>query len=207
MKLEASPSASLSSPPRAMSTRTLALGLGLWATAAVAVAWNGALGRHFQAVPISLLGLVALGIAATSLIPNLRRAIAEIPTRALVAFHAVRLPIGAMFLVELSHGRLPATFALRGGYGDIVAGAGAIAIALAVRGERPRWALALWNVVGLLDILVVAGTANYLVFVARDATMLSAFSVFPYPVLPTFVVPLVILTHLEIFRRLRASGS
>ena len=121
----------------------------------------------------------------------------------------------AQFLVELAAGRLPALFAERGGYGDILAGALAI-VALFAAGRphatRPqadsgaRRALVwLFSLVGLVDILAVVATAQVLALVDHDQQIITAIGQLPYALLPTVVVPLVILSHLLVMQRLLAS--
>lgn len=132
-----------------------------------------------------------------------------------IALHVTRIAFGAMFLVELSAGHLPATFAERGGYGDILAGGLAVlAVVLVGRrreGRQPstgpgRVSAWVFSVLGLADILLVFGTGQYLVFIARDPLVVGAIGRLPYALLPTFVVPLVVLTHLLVMQRLRIAA-
>ncbi|MGZ3477099.1 MAG: hypothetical protein ACXWUG_26025, partial [Polyangiales bacterium] len=119
----------------------------------------------------------------------------------LIVMHVVRAPIGAAFLLLHAQGRLPAAFAVRGGVGDIIAGLGALLVLSSTARTKK-----LWNVFGLLDLAMVVMTAQKLAFVDHDPLMRSAMSHFPFPLLPFFVVPLMVLSHLAIFARLRAAN-
>jgi hypothetical protein len=126
--------------------------------------------------------------------------------RALVALHAIRLPIGAVFLWEYAHGRLPAAFAVRGGVGDIVVGIAAIMMVGAIGAvARPRL-LAMFSVLGLVDIVVVAATAMYLLLVAKEPLMTAALTSMSYALLPLVVVPVIIASHVLALSRLWRSA-
>lgn len=177
----------------------------VWFAIGLAASLTGAFSRAPFVAPIAVLaGSAALVIGARRWAP-LGALAARVPTRAILFAQALRAPIGALFLVEHALGRLPATFAIRGGWGDIAAGLGALALALATRrGREPSRALALvWGLFGLADILLVVGTAGYLAVGLRDPLLLSAFDRFPYGLLPIVVVPLVISTHVLMLTRAR----
>lgn len=193
--------------------RPLALVAVIWLSAGVAVSVTGAFSRApFLAPIVVLVGSVALVLGARVWRP-LGDVSARLSTRAILFGQALRAPIGGLFLLELESGHLPATFAVRAGWGDIAAGLAALALALlrsGPRGERePSRNLALaWGLFGLADILLVVGTAGYLAVGLRDPLLLSAFDRFPYGLLPTVVVPLVISTHVALLARAwRARGA
>ena len=68
---------------------------------------------------------------------------------------------------------------------------------LPVRTSGQRLGLLVWNVAGLLDILGVLGNAVRL-FVA-DPAFVEPFTSLPLAILPTFVVPIVIVSHVLLF--------
>lgn len=110
----------------------------------------------------------------------------------LILPHAFR-HIGLSFLVpNLNSGAMPAFFAGTAGYGDLVSALLAV-IALALFHWRSRLALpVIWifNSVGVVDLL------NAL----RQANVVEHFG--PTWFIPTFLVPLLLVTHVMIFVRL-----
>ncbi len=124
--------------------------------------------------------------------------------RALVLVHVTRF-VGIYFLVLHGRGALPWAFAVPGGWGDIAVATAAVLVAgLAPRRGPVGWAIyAGWNLVGLLDILFVVATATRLG--AADPASMRALTVLPLSLLPTFLVPLIIVSHGVIFARLGRS--
>jgi hypothetical protein len=173
------------------------LWLGLGLTLAVA----GAATSARPLVPAFIIASCVGWTLAYARDGGLRRWLDGLPLRVVIAAHAVRLPIGALFLWEESRGLLSPSFALRAGYGDIVIGA--LAIVVAVVGWQRRRVVGAFAVAGLIDILIAVGTAMSLLFVAHDPLMLGAIARLPYPILPFAIVPAVIATHLLMLARLR----
>ncbi|MBZ0232946.1 MAG: hypothetical protein K8M05_11505 [Deltaproteobacteria bacterium] len=176
------------------SSRRFSLYAGAWLAFGAALAFGGALRAIPQAGPAFVLASAVAWSIAYVRSDDVRRWAGALPMRALVAFHAIRLPIGALFLWEASHGRVPQLFADRAGWGDMAAGAAAIAVAIA-GWQRPRVVRA-FAIFGLADILVALGTAMYLLFVVNDPLTFEAITRLPYPLLPLAVVPVVVVTHL-----------
>ena len=171
--------------------------LAVWAALVAALAGAGALSRAPQLAPVFVVGSCALAAAAYRRRGATRAWADALPLRPLLALHVVRLAIGAIFLWEYARGHLPATFAVRGGVGDIAIGALAIPIALA---PRHGWVLA-FSLAGLADILLVFGTAMYLLLAAHDPQMLAALARPQYALLPLGVVPTVVLGHALVLAR------
>lgn len=198
------PSAPASPRPDA---RRVWAALALWTAAALVLAASGALGslpRPF--IPLLIWSPIAAGVWSWRRGGALRSFVGAVDLRVLVLFHVVRVFFGAAFLVEMAAGRLSPEFARVAGPGDIAAGLLALPAALlATRPGRASRALVLaWNALGLIDILAVFLTAQRLLFVVGDARLLATFGRLPYAALPVLVVPLVLLTHLAVFARLRA---
>ena len=111
--------------------------------------------------------------------------------------HAFR-HIGMVFLVPgVVAQPLPEAFAIPAAYGDLATGLLAL---LALIGLRSSWAGALalvwvFNIVGTVDLL------NAL----RHVDVAPSFGAAWY--IPTFLVPLLLVTHFMIFRRLLKSGD
>jgi hypothetical protein len=178
-----------------------------WGAMALAAGATGGLARSLVPVPAILAALVAVGLLAWGLSARLREAVRAVPPRALVALHLVRF-VGAWFIVLYRRGELPFAFAVPGGWGDVAAAAGAAGLlfgAFPAETRGRRAALHAWNALGLLDILYVASTAARL-FLA-DAGQLAPLTRLPLSLLPTFVVPLIILSHLRIYGWLRETSA
>jgi hypothetical protein len=112
--------------------------------------------------------------------------------------------VGAWFIALYRRGELPFEFAVPGGWGDSRAAAGATALlvgAIPARKRGRRRAVLAWNVLGLLDIVYVLATAAWLYF--ADPTQLAPLTRMPLSLLPTYFVPLIVLSHLRIFGWLR----
>jgi hypothetical protein len=171
-----------------------------WLIVALLVGYSGVLARlpvppPFLAVALTILLLLALRTSRA-----IQAGARQVSARSILAFHAIRLPIGAYFLVLENKGLLPAAFAIPAGWGDIAVGATAILVAVwccPVTTRRRRTVLLLWNVGGLLDILGVLGNGARLFM--SDPAIAAPFTGLPLSLLPTFVVPLVIVTHLLLF--------
>jgi hypothetical protein len=83
-----------------------------------------------------------------------------------------------------------------------VVAAAALVLVLAARPDTPggRRAYLAWNVVGLADILGVVLTAARLAF--TDPVSMQALLHLPLSLLLTFVVPIIVATHVWMLRRL-----
>lgn len=173
-----------------------------WLVLAVAA---GALGLTRQARPpmpqVVLVGLTAALVAALWAVPGLRAWARAVDLRALVLVHVTRF-VGFYFLVLYGRGELPWAFAVPGGWGDIAVAALALVVAALARPDRPggRAALLAWNALGLADIVMVVATATRLA--AADPGSMRALLSLPLSLLPTFLVPIIIATHLVMFWRL-----
>src|SRR5262249_23019424 len=134
------------------------------------------------------------------LVGGVRRWVDGLPLQALILLHVSRF-VGIYFLILHQRGQLPWAFAIPGGWGDILIAASAVLIA-GVSANTPtgRRVLLAWNTLGLRDILGVVVPAARLAL-AEPASML-ALTILPLGLLPTFFVPLIIATHVVIFRRL-----
>ena len=186
--------------------RVVAVGTVLWLVVAIGA---GALGVT-RAMQPPRIQLVLAGLTAVLLVlfwtwPPLRRWRRAVDVRVLVAIHLTRLPAGAWFLVLYGRGELPYAFAVPGGWGDIAVAIGALLIVAFARPSTPMgWrAVLAWNVFGLIDILMVVATAVRQA--AASPGSMDALLRLPLSVLPTFLVPIIIATHVVLFARLLAS--
>ncbi len=175
--------------------------LWLWFAAAVAAGYYLVLQRIApSAVPMVIVGLTALVLYAYFRLPGLRDWIDALDSRALVQIHLTRF-IGIYFLFLFNRGQLPYAFAVPAGIGDIIVALLAVAL-ITVRLDRIRLRrfLTIWNVIGFVDIVLVVITAGRIN--SADASQLRSLTYLPLSLLPTFLVPLLIATHLMIFARL-----
>jgi hypothetical protein len=117
--------------------------------------------------------------------------------RWLVGFHLVRL-VGIYFLCLYARHELPYAFAVCGGVGDITVAVLALVVIFSAKSGP---ALIAWNILGLVDILAVAATAaRWEIAVPASMHQLNQF---PLILLPTFIVPVIIVTHGLMLMRLR----
>lgn len=161
----------------------------------------------FPGPQLIILALIAATLAAATSVPALRAWIDTLSLRVLVGVNAIRF-IGIAFLVLAAGGRLDPVFAARAGWGDIVVAA--LALVLVAAGE-PRTRLYrglthVWNALGLLDLVVAVATATLVTLRATVPGIVPIVS-FPLVIVPTFIVPILVATHVVIFRRLLSMGS
>ena len=185
----------------------LALALGLWTAAAVIFALSDLL-RHLPppAVPMLIFGTTI--VAGRWAWRRGREVLLGLDLRWAIAVHVIRAPVGAWFLSLGAAGTLDPRFVEVAGYGDILAGVLALVafVAVSLVGERrARPAIWLFNVVAALDILVVLLTAQRIILFDGGMHAMRGMLEPPGPLIPALLVPLVLLTHLLVFRRLRRS--
>jgi hypothetical protein len=157
--------------------------------------------------PLAALTIVLLGLRLS---PALQRVLAA---ASLPAMHGVQVyrTLGVVFLILFAQGQLPAHFALPAGSGDMAVGITAPLLALALVRRRPSAvALAfLWNVFGLLDLVVAVGMGTGFLApllvpgLGHRVTPAAGMGIFPLILVPTFAVPVSVLLHLLALRRLR----
>ncbi len=184
-------------PPLAIRTT-----LWCWLIAALAAGRLALLQRlPMPAVQGVLFGLVLLQIAAYRNWPVWRDWADRLNLRLVVGLHLTRL-VGFYFLYLYERDRLPYAFAVPGGIGDIIVAVLALAvIAIPLAPKARLHAISIWNVVGLLDILLVVSTAARLGL--ADPRSMRELTVLPLSLLPTFLVPLIIASHVLIYVRTR----
>jgi hypothetical protein len=152
------------------------------------------------AVPAIVFALTAVLLAAYTRVSGVRRWVDDLDVRTLVLLHVTRF-VGLAFLYLYRRGQLPYAFAVPGGIGDIIVATLALPVALApLDPAQRRRAVSIWNVIGLVDILLVVSTAIRLNL--ADPSQMLALTHLPLSLLPTFLVPLIVATHIIIFIRL-----
>jgi len=185
-----------------VSSRTVVLiGLG-WLVLATGVGAFGIVSTlRPPALPLVLFGLTAVVLGAGRFSTGFRAWLLAIDVRWLVGLHLTRF-VGAYFLYLYGRGQLPYAFAVPGGWGDIAVASLAALLLLSGSPARAgrRGAYILWNVLGLADILFVVVTAARLG--VADPESMAALLQFPLSLLPTFLVPLIIASHVILGVRL-----
>lgn len=173
----------------------------LWFIAACAAGINGRVAALQPPLPqmvIAVLSTVLVVAGAAN--RGFNEWLAHVNLRVVVAFHLTRF-VGFAFLVLYSRGELPAAFALPAGWGDIAIAT--LALCIVVFLPRPgtrKGMLLVWNALGFADILNVVFTAARLAL--ANPSSMNALMRFPLSLVPTFIVPLIIASHMLVFWRM-----
>jgi hypothetical protein len=180
--------------------------LAVWFVAATVAVAAGLLARITVPPPAIVAVLAAVTVLAGFLWPEARSWLATVELRCFFLPHLVRF-VGIAFLVLVSRGMLVREF-IPIGWGDTIAAAGAVILLL----TRPRlstpagwWSVFAWNCLGLADMAVLIATGIRLGSTAPEQFAL--FRQLPFGLLPTFFVPLIIASHVFVFRRLFARSA
>ncbi|HXJ81349.1 MAG TPA: hypothetical protein VMS64_22060 [Candidatus Methylomirabilis sp.] len=174
----------------------------VWFLVACGVGAAGLLRAARPPLPqVMIAGLTIVILIAFWRPTSFRRWALGVDLRAIVLIHVSRF-VGIYFLVLYGRGELPYAFAVPGGWGDIAVAFTAGAICLLARpGIGPRRGVVIaWNIFGLVDIVLVVVTATRLGL--ADPSSMRALLQLPLSLLPTFLVPIIIATHIIIFARL-----
>jgi hypothetical protein len=156
---------------------------------------------------------VIVGLIAFRRSAALKSLASETPLALLVAVHTGRL-LGVFFLLLYAEARLPQTFALTAGWGDIAVAAAAPVVAWAIHRRAGGWrGLALtWNAFGFADLILavtlgVGSAVDSPVRFIYEAASSGTISSLPWLLIPGFMVPLYLMTHLAIFSRLLSRSA
>jgi len=173
----------------------LAVGFGLTGLFEQASAW---------AVALTVWSLTILLLVSCWKIPAIRQWAKDVALSRLIALHLSRF-VGIYFLLLCWRGGLSCAFGTLAGWGDVSVAIGAVILLLWPRAAPKRLPLRLtlvWNILGLLDIVLVVITAFRVGL--DDWQGMAALRILPLMLLPTFLVPLIIVSHILIFVRLTA---
>ena len=200
----------IASPLEGADRRRLGAVLLLWLALVTALAAAGlfATANGTLAIGVAVVVPIVMGLIAARRSAAVRALISETPLTLLVAVHVARL-LGVFFLMLYAVNRLPPTFALTAGWGDIAVAATAPVVAWAIHRRASGWrGLALtWNTLGFADLVAavtlgVGSAADSPVRFIYEAANSGIMSSLPWLLVPGFMVPLYLLTHLAIFHRL-----
>jgi hypothetical protein len=151
--------------------------------------------------PKTVLGISAALALALLLVRPLRAWALRVDIRWLVGFHLTRF-VGVYFLYLYAQHELPHAFAVWGGFGDIVV---AILALFVMYFACSTPLLIGWNILAFADIVAVAATAVRSEMAAPGS--MHQLDRLPLILLPTLVVPVVIVTHvLMLVRAYRTAG-
>lgn len=189
-----------------LKNRRVELALGIWFIVALVLGASGRVALLRPPAPqILIVSLTALCLAAVFVLRSVREWANAVPIESLVALHVTRF-VGFYFLYLANQGRMAREFAVLAGWGDIVVAVGALILLTIVPPPYDR-ALGIaraWNVFGLADILFVVATATRIAL--RNPESMQELLRYPLSLLPTFLVPLIIVSHVLLFWRLRRAN-
>jgi hypothetical protein len=152
------------------------------------------------AIPVCVLGLAAVLLLSYFRLAAVRAWVDALDLRTIVLLHVTRF-VGVYFLVLYRRGLLPYDFAVPGGIGDIIVAVLALALVLVpLTPATSDRAIRIWNIIGFVDICLVVLTAVRLNL--ANPFQMRALTYLPLSLLPTFLVPLILATHVIIFTRL-----
>ncbi len=199
------------SPLPAAARGRLAAGLLAWFVLLIALGATGLFAITHGGTPAvgaAVVLPVIVGLIAARYSAAVRAFIAEVPLPWLAAIHIGRL-FAIFFLMLYMLGQLPQTFALVAGWGDIAVAAAAPVVAWAIHRRTACWrGFALtWNTLGFADLVLavtlgVGSAVDSPVRFIYEAASSGTISSLPWLLIPGFMVPLYLLTHLAIFSRL-----
>jgi hypothetical protein len=184
-------------------TRSVLLGTAAWFVIALVISIAGLPQKLTPPAPQIVILLLTIALLAFGrLYSPLRAWIVTVDIRALAGLHVTRALAGAAFLWAASRGTLPPGFASVAGYGDIAVAILAILLIVFISPEQKVAPLlyVIWNTIGLIDIMYVVVTAARMAL--ADPPAMAQLLRAPFSLIPLFLVPIVIASHVWIFERL-----
>jgi hypothetical protein len=161
-------------------------------------------------IAIATVGALVAALLATR-IPVVARILAAPGTAARLVVPQTLRVVGAVFLVVLALGQLPAVFALPAGLGDVAVGVAAPFVAYRLSQGRGQAGAVWFNVMGVADLVVavsiavLAGLGPLRVLDTDPSTL--AVTLLPLVLIPTAAIPLAVALHVLSLRRLRSAPS
>lgn len=188
-----------------VASSVLAAGVGIWVASSVIVSLAGgfviSVAQRVPLIGVYFAAPLIVAALAWLALPRLRRALLDVSAPVLISLHALRM-FGVYFLLLEQAGQLAGPFPQFAGWGDILTGAAAVPLAIAVaRGVAvPRAALVGWNVFGTLDlftavglgVLSAEGSPLHLIHAGVGSMAMQGL---PFSLIPTVLVPFYLITH------------
>lgn len=185
----------------------------LWVSLQYFLSSSNIYSSNLEALPpkIFLFGLFPILLTTIILfsLKNFRNAIESISLDSLILFNAIRIPVEIVLHQLYIDKQVPQLMTYEGVNFDIISGVFALILFALRRVGKAEYsrALYLWLVVasGLLLNIVIRGILSVPTpfqkfgFEQPNIALINA----PYSLLPTFIVPMVIFTHIVIFLKLR----
>jgi hypothetical protein len=186
-------------------TRTVLVGAVVWLVVALFLGGSGALlGIPAPTLVALVASLAFVLLVASWAVPPLRRFARSADLRLLAGFHLLRF-VGLYFVVLGLRGLLPALFVLAAGWGNLLVAVLALLLLAWVPPASPRgrpWWVG-WNLLGLS----VALSVGIVVLVIGRSAPEPMLRVLPFSLLPSFVAPIAVATHVWMLVRLLNADS
>jgi hypothetical protein len=176
-------------------------------TIALIVAWFlaslSASAAHVFESPSAQLALPVAVAALTPLLlfglwfavsPGFRQFTGSLDPRILTIVQTWRIG-GLVFVVLYGFGLLPGVFALPAGWGDFVIGLTAPLVAWRFASPGHRNGFILWQVLGMIDLVMAVSLGTTARLLSPSAASMQPMTVLPLSMIPTFVVPLLLMFH------------
>lgn len=179
----------------------LVIALAIWFTVVVFLGASGFVHKSPELLAATMVVPMLALVIAGWLMPTLQMAEQSVPMEVLVLVSALRILCGT-YLFEAGSG-IDGDWAVPAGISGMLLGLAAIPVGLFAvpASDSPRWfALFAWNLLGTVDAVVAPIAAIILGFAARGS-MVSLMQM-PMFLIASFVLPLVLLTHLRIGARM-----
>ena len=194
--------------------KSIATLLAAWLLVILAVAYIGVFGgdsRYSMDVPIPLgvaaLLPIALYILWFRLSTAFRGFVLALNPAVVTAIHTWRIG-GIVFLILLAKKMLPPSFAYPAGLGDMAIGITAPLVAIAISRKKisPRLQF-VWQLAGAADLIIAiaAGvlSSDSKLGILAHGTSTRLMGLLPLCLIPTFIVPLLLILHLISMARIR----
>jgi hypothetical protein len=152
---------------------------------------NARLGLSVAIAALAPLVLFGLWYALS---PGFRRFTRTLDARVLTIVQTWRIG-GLVFVVLYGFGLLPGVFALPAGLGDFAIGATAPLIAWKFASPAYRSSFIRWQMLGMLDLVTAVSLGTTAGLISPSAPSMQPMTVLPLSMIPTFVVPLLLIFH------------